>query len=241
MWLGTRSISRPMPRARSAAGEAPERRLAAQLLAQAVVVADVVAVAGVRRGLEERRGVAVADAEPLEVGQQGGGVVEGEVRVRAAAGTSPAARASRRAPRSRLKPSAVAERGQRRPGLGPRPPDLEEPVLRAATGRSAGRARAASSTSRWAAAHARGARLGGHGGERAVAPARCMAGLAGSEVERQAERAAPRAISSPHALGQAARRPPRGPGRPASPARARGGRRWPAPRGSARRPGAGSA
>src|SRR6185369_4082662 len=64
---------------RSQGGRQPDERvLAAQLVAQPVVVADVVAVRAAGGGLEERRGVAVADAERLQVVQQRRRVVEGQ-------------------------------------------------------------------------------------------------------------------------------------------------------------------
>ena len=66
----------PHPARLQSGDQAPERRLAAQLLAQPIVVGDVVAVGAARGRLEERRGVGIAHAERVEVVHDAGGVVE---------------------------------------------------------------------------------------------------------------------------------------------------------------------
>jgi hypothetical protein len=55
--------------------------LGAQLGIQARVIGDVVAMRAARPGLEDRRGIDMADAEPLQVRHDARGVGEGEFAI----------------------------------------------------------------------------------------------------------------------------------------------------------------
>ena len=70
-----------MPRSRMVAARASNSSVGADLRVQLRVVADVVAVLAARARPEERRGVAIADAEFAQVVDQRLRVPEGEMAV----------------------------------------------------------------------------------------------------------------------------------------------------------------
>ncbi len=68
MWFGTMSATRPRPCSRAVRASARSPLLAAQFLAHARVVHDVVAVRRARHGLQHRGQVQVRDAEQARYG-----------------------------------------------------------------------------------------------------------------------------------------------------------------------------